>query len=72
MAAASVGHSDADVGLHALTDAVLGAIADGDIGSHFPPIRPSVGRMQDSAVFLEHAATDSRLRAAASSMSTSP
>ena len=31
------GHSDADVGLHALTDAILGAIADGDIGEHFPP-----------------------------------
>lgn len=34
------GHSDADVGLHALTDAVLGAIADGDIGHHFPPSDP--------------------------------
>jgi 2-C-methyl-D-erythritol 4-phosphate cytidylyltransferase/2-C-methyl-D-erythritol 2,4-cyclodiphosphate synthase len=32
-----VGHSDADVLLHAITDAVLGAIADGDIGAHFPP-----------------------------------
>jgi 2-C-methyl-D-erythritol 4-phosphate cytidylyltransferase / 2-C-methyl-D-erythritol 2,4-cyclodiphosphate synthase len=32
-----IGHSDADVGLHALTDAILGAIAKGDIGEHFPP-----------------------------------
>jgi 2-C-methyl-D-erythritol 4-phosphate cytidylyltransferase/2-C-methyl-D-erythritol 2,4-cyclodiphosphate synthase len=34
------GHSDADVGLHALTDAILGALADGDIGDHFPPGDP--------------------------------
>jgi len=37
------GHSDADVGLHALTDALLGAIADGDIGQHFPPSESEMG-----------------------------
>ncbi|MBN9479822.1 MAG: bifunctional 2-C-methyl-D-erythritol 4-phosphate cytidylyltransferase/2-C-methyl-D-erythritol 2,4-cyclodiphosphate synthase [Bordetella sp.] len=35
-----IGHSDADAGLHALTDAILGALADGDIGDHFPPSDP--------------------------------
>lgn len=49
------GHSDADVGLHALTDAVLGALAAGDIGSHFPPTDPR-WRGADSAKFLRHAA----------------
>ena len=48
------GHSDADVGLHAITDAVLGALALGDIGQHFPP---DDGRWKDadSRTFLEHA-----------------
>jgi 2-C-methyl-D-erythritol 4-phosphate cytidylyltransferase/2-C-methyl-D-erythritol 2,4-cyclodiphosphate synthase len=49
------GHSDADVGLHALTDAILGAISAGDIGSHFPPNDPQ-WRGSDSARFLAHAA----------------
>jgi 2-C-methyl-D-erythritol 4-phosphate cytidylyltransferase/2-C-methyl-D-erythritol 2,4-cyclodiphosphate synthase len=50
------GHSDADVALHALTDAVLGAIGAGDIGNHFPPSDPQ-WRGVDSAVFLRHAAS---------------
>lgn len=48
------GHSDADVGLHALTDAILGAIGEGDIGLHFPPSNMDFKNM-DSAVFLNHA-----------------
>ncbi|HEX6980212.1 MAG TPA: bifunctional 2-C-methyl-D-erythritol 4-phosphate cytidylyltransferase/2-C-methyl-D-erythritol 2,4-cyclodiphosphate synthase [Alphaproteobacteria bacterium] len=52
---ALVGHSDADVALHALTDAVLGAIGDGDIGQHFPPSDPR-WRGAASAQFLAHAA----------------
>ena len=50
-----VGHSDADVGLHALTDAVLGAIGAGDIGMHFPPSDPR-WRGARSDQFLRHAA----------------
>lgn len=48
------GHSDADAGLHALTDALLGAIGAGDIGQHFPPGDPK-WRGANSAQFLEHA-----------------
>src|SRR6202050_4868618 len=47
-------HSDGDVGLHALVDAILGALADGDIGSHFPPSDPQwKGAASDR--FLEYA-----------------
>lgn len=48
------GHSDADVGLHAITDAILGAIAQGDIGRHFPPSDDAFKNM-DSAIFLKKA-----------------
>ncbi len=50
------GHSDADVGLHALTDAIYGALADGDIGVHFPPSDPQ-WKGAASDVFLKHAAS---------------
>jgi 2-C-methyl-D-erythritol 4-phosphate cytidylyltransferase/2-C-methyl-D-erythritol 2,4-cyclodiphosphate synthase len=50
-----VGHSDADAGLHAITDAVLGAIGEGDIGDHFPPTDPK-WRGAASDQFLTHAA----------------
>ena len=52
---ALVGHSDADAGLHAITDAVLGAIGEGDIGDHFPPTDPQ-WRGASSDQFLQHAA----------------
>ena len=48
------GHSDADVGLHALTDAILGALGDGDIGMHFPPSDPR-WKGAASGRFLQHA-----------------
>src|SRR5258707_1744622 len=48
------GHSDGDVLLHALTDALLGAVAAGDIGSYFPPSDPK-WKGADSAIFLEEA-----------------
>ncbi|MBI1239539.1 MAG: bifunctional 2-C-methyl-D-erythritol 4-phosphate cytidylyltransferase/2-C-methyl-D-erythritol 2,4-cyclodiphosphate synthase [Alphaproteobacteria bacterium] len=49
-----VGHSDADVGLHALTDALLGALGEGDIGLHFPPGDPKTKGAASDA-FLAHA-----------------
>lgn len=49
------GHSDADVGIHALCDAIYGALAEGDIGTHFPPSERR-WRDADSALFLQHAA----------------
>ena len=58
------GHSDADVGLHALTDAVLGAIGAGDIGIHFPPSDPR-WRGAASDQFLTHAADLVRARGGA-------
>lgn len=48
------GHSDADVALHALTDAILGAIGEGDIGVHFPPSDPQ-WKGAASSIFLKHA-----------------
>jgi 2-C-methyl-D-erythritol 4-phosphate cytidylyltransferase / 2-C-methyl-D-erythritol 2,4-cyclodiphosphate synthase len=51
---ALIGHSDADAGLHALTDAILGAIGDGDIGDHFPPSDPQ-WRGSSSDRFLTYA-----------------
>jgi 2-C-methyl-D-erythritol 4-phosphate cytidylyltransferase/2-C-methyl-D-erythritol 2,4-cyclodiphosphate synthase len=49
------GHSDADVGSHALCDAIYGALAEGDIGRHFPPSEAQ-WKDADSARFLRHAA----------------
>jgi 2-C-methyl-D-erythritol 4-phosphate cytidylyltransferase/2-C-methyl-D-erythritol 2,4-cyclodiphosphate synthase len=49
------GHSDADVGLHTITDAILGALCEGDIGKHFPPTDPQ-WKGAASDIFLKHAA----------------
>lgn len=51
---ALVGHSDADAGWHALVDAILGALGEGDIGAHFPPSDPQ-WKGADSETFLRHA-----------------
>jgi len=50
------GHSDADVGMHALTDAIYGALGEGDIGRHFPPSEPE-WKGAASEIFLSHAAS---------------
>ncbi|MGK2739828.1 bifunctional 2-C-methyl-D-erythritol 4-phosphate cytidylyltransferase/2-C-methyl-D-erythritol 2,4-cyclodiphosphate synthase [Tepidicaulis sp. LMO-SS28] len=55
------GHSDADVGLHAVTDAILGALGDGDIGSHFPP-SDAQWKGAASHLFAEHAVKLMRAR----------
>ena len=55
------GHSDADVGMHALTDAIYGALAEGDIGRHFPPSDPQ-WKGAASEIFLRHAADLARTR----------
>ncbi|MGR3321048.1 MAG: bifunctional 2-C-methyl-D-erythritol 4-phosphate cytidylyltransferase/2-C-methyl-D-erythritol 2,4-cyclodiphosphate synthase [Pseudooceanicola sp.] len=53
------GHSDADVGMHAITDAIYGALADGDIGRHFPPSDPR-WKGAASEIFLAHAGQRAR------------
>lgn len=58
---ALLGHSDADVGMHALTDAIYGALAEGDIGRHFPPSDPQ-WKGAESRTFLRHAADLARVR----------
>jgi 2-C-methyl-D-erythritol 4-phosphate cytidylyltransferase/2-C-methyl-D-erythritol 2,4-cyclodiphosphate synthase len=59
-----IGHSDADAGLHAITDAILGAIGEGDIGDHFPPTDPR-WKGAPSHIFLSHAAELVRQRGGA-------
>ena len=54
-----VGHSDADVGMHTVTDAIYGALAMGDIGQHFPPSDPQ-WKGAESHIFLSHAVSLAR------------
>jgi len=56
-----LGHSDAGVGMHALPDAIYGALADGDIGQHFPPSDPQ-WKGAASHIFLAHAMDRARAR----------
>ena len=56
-----LGHSDADVGLHTVTDAIYGALAEGDIGTHFPPSDPQ-WKGAESHIFLTHAVDMARDR----------
>ena len=58
---ALLGHSDADVAMHALTDAIYGALAEGDIGVHFPPSDPQ-WKGAESHIFLRHAMDRVRAR----------
>lgn len=55
------GHSDADVAMHAVTDAIYGALADGDIGQHFPP-SDEQWKNADSSIFLIHALGQAKKR----------
>ena len=57
--AALSGHSDADVGMHAVTDAIYGALSQGDIGRHFPPSDPQ-WKGAASDIFLRHAGESAR------------
>jgi len=57
------GHSDGDAVLHAITDAILGALADGDIGHHFPPTDQR-WRNANSELFVRHAVGRAHARAA--------
>ncbi len=57
-----VGHSDADVAMHAVTDAIYGAMAEGDIGRHFPPTDPQ-WKGAKSDIFLRHACELARKKA---------